>query len=132
MHPPITARCYPVDDTVAILGVSHQTPDVVGCLVVGDPPGAQIADSIRCNVTQIVIDLSIPDDWRRSHPPPQPDGNSFHSRTVPSWPAETMREPSGENAALETEPVCPLNGSAAWVPSSFHSRTVPSVLAETI
>src|SRR6476646_10316785 len=50
-----------------------------------------------------------------------------HTRSVLSWLAETMREPSGLNATPVTQSVWPVSGGPmGWPVSASHSRTVLS------
>ena len=56
-----------------------------------------------------------------------------HTRTVLSRLPETMRSPSGLNAALRTASVWPVSGGpTGWPVAASHTRTVLSALPETI
>jgi hypothetical protein len=51
--------------------------------------------------------------------------SAFHSRTVSSSLPLASRWPSGLNATLRTELVCPVSGAPiGWPVSASHSRTV--------
>jgi hypothetical protein len=53
-----------------------------------------------------------------------------HSRTDPSALPVARSWPSGENASVQTQSVCPLSVASSWSTSGFHSRTMPSMPPE--
>src|SRR5262245_52433365 len=59
-------------------------------------------------------------------------GVASHTFTVPSSLAEAMRLPSGLNATLSTQPVCPLRVSASNPIRASHTFTVLSSLPDTM
>src|SRR5262249_32351845 len=60
-----------------------------------------------------------------------PEPSAFHTRTVRSHDAETMRSPSGLHDAERTRPSWPRITRGSPEPSAFHTRTVRSHDAET-
>jgi hypothetical protein len=53
-------------------------------------------------------------------------GRTFHTLTVPSQLAEASRCPSGLNATLKTQLVCPSSVSNFWPVAASHTLTVLS------
>ena len=61
-----------------------------------------------------------------------PEPSAFHTRTVLSSDAETMRWPSGLHEAAKTRSSCPRSTRGCPEPSAFHTRTVLSQDAEAM